>query len=628
MYNNLIAKNINHFGKEGILMYSKSCDYYDINPITIEDIKMYYEILKTNEPLPPQVSRQVQLSCCLFYLSKNEPKYITTFTQELIHRLSKKDQINDTNLFLIFNIIEFDLRYLHSKGEKINFLLNYLEKFSNHKKTVENYLLFKYYRGLLKHILGQIDEAYTENLEIIIGIDEYAKNKTQYIDFIRLKNDLLKVELDLSKHVKEEYYEQYCFMKELFDKVKVENKKLGIKLGFFLYKILCRQNKFTECIPLLMEMKKIVKNEALSGVKTKESIDYYLAIFCRIGFIGVLIGDTKQTEYAVKKINKILSIIEKDKDVQKLTSIYAAYSFVTAVLNINLEKYENKIKEKASIFRSLFLSNNNNSINYIVNEKNREDIIIDLNAINNMDYNINDFATKIIGTFINMANSRQKLISNQFLTFIVGIHDIINRLTESYCTDNNKNKRIDYIKKINGHSNIIFNYVKTYKEDEPLLETDFVKTMLINIQSACVHANIYNNDINLAKNYIKFFDDLSKILNIKENNTTSYELINKTKGDYWFKTGDYSAAISYYQKAIDKFKNNDPKKAIVYFNLGCSFYFDDKKKDAVNYFNECINAFRVFEYEKKTFNVLIRQDVINKKINIAKYLIRNIGVVN
>ena len=44
---------------------------------------------------------------------------------------------------------------------------------------MENYLLYKYYRGLLKYLLGQIEEAYGEYLEIIIGIEEYVKNKTK-----------------------------------------------------------------------------------------------------------------------------------------------------------------------------------------------------------------------------------------------------------------------------------------------------------------------------------------------------------------------------------------------------------------------------------------------------------------
>ena len=631
MYNKLIVKYLNHCGPDGVIMYSKSCDYYNINSLTIEDYKMFYELLKTDEPLPPYIHRQAHISCCLFYLSKNDNTMRNTFISEIIHKLNRKDEVNDVNMFLIYNIIEFDQRYLHSKGDKLKYLLNYLEKFSNHKKTVENFLLYKYYRGLLKFYLGEMEEANTENFEIIIGIDEYVKKGSKYIDFIRRKNELFKVQLDLSKHVREEYFEQYCFMKELFDKVKAENKKLGVNLGFCLYEILIRQNKFNECIPLLMEMKKIVKNETLSGVKTKISIDYYLAIASRIGFIGVLIGDTQSIEYAVKKVEKILSIIEKDKNDRKLSSIYNAYSFVISILNTNIDKYENRLKEKASMFRGLFLPNNimdyQKTGYFIINEKNREDIIINLNAINNMDYAISDFSTKIIEMYKNIVNKRQIMVSNQFMTFIIGILDIINRLSQSYITDNNKNKRNEYISNIVNHANIAFNYVFSHKNDEPLLNTDFVKSILINIQSSFIHCYFYTNSLKTAKKYITIFDNLSKELNIKEN-TTSYELINKYKGDYWFKSGDYVASISYYEKAVNKFKDTDPKKGIVYFNLGCSYYFNNNKVNAINNYNKCINAFRVFDYEKKTFNILARQDIISKKVNLAKYLLRNMGVNN
>ena len=627
MYKNLISKNINHFGNEGIIMYSKSCDYYNINQISIEDVKMFYNLLKSNEPLPPNIFRQPLISCCLFYLSKNNFQYRDVFSINLIHKLSLKDEVNDTNMFLIYNIIEFDQRYLHSKPNNLKFLLSYLEKFSSHKKTVENYLLYKYYRGILKYLLNEINDAYTEYLEIIIGIEEYVTIKTKYIDFIRLKNDLFKVQLDLSKHIKEEYFEQYCFMKELFDKVKNENKKLGIKLGFCLYEILCRQNKFNECIPLLMEMKKILKNETLSGVNLKISIDYYLSIASRIGFISILIGNKKAAEYAVKKLNKILGIIQNDKEDTKLALIYNAYTFIISLLNIDIGNYDNKFKEKSINFRNIFFSNNldqKNNNNYLVTLKNRDDLILDLYSLNNMDYSLSTIANKIMENYTNITLAKKQLFTNQFLTFIVGIHNNINRLSESYCTDYNKNKRLDYLKKINNFYNIAFNYVKSVMEQEPLLDTDFVKSLLINIQAACVHVYFFNSKLDVVKNLIKFFDDLGKMLSIKDR-TPSYELIYKIKGDFWLKNGDNAAAINYYQKVINKMEDNNPKKPTIFFNLGYAYYLSGNKRNAIENLNQFINACRVFDYEKKSFTIMIRQDVISKKIKLVKYLLKNLS---
>ena len=628
MYNRLISKNLKYFGRDGVIMYSKLCDYYNINQISLEDIKMFYNLLKSKEPLPHQVHRRLYLSCCLYYLSKKEPEYRTIFNKEFILNLSRKEEVNDTNLFLIYNIIEFDIRYLHSNSKNVKFLLDILEKFTNHKKTIENYLLFKYYRGILKYLLGQIDGAYTEYLEIIIGIEEYVKNKTRYIEFIRLKNNLFKIQLDLSKYIKEEYFEQYCFIKELYDRVKNENKKLGIKLGFCLYKILCRQNKFNECIPLLMEMKNILKNESLTGKKSLISIDYYLAIEVRIGYIGILIGNQSVTEYAIKKLKKILDIVQSNKQNKKLTLIYNAYSFIISILNINLGNYEKKYKEKAINFRNSFFQNKPEQKvnNYFITLNNREEIIINLYALNNMDYNISIEANTIMKKIIDITLNKKLLFPNQFLVFIISNHNNINRLSESYCTDCSKNKRKEYIKAINYYYNITFNYAKSVIYKEPLLDTDFIKSLLIEINASCAHANLFNNSIDMGKNIIKFFDDFSKKVCIKES-TPSYELIYKIKGDYWFKNRDYAASINYYQKVINKMKDNDPKKPIIYFNIGTAYYFNKNRKRAVEYLNQCIRAFRVFDNEKKTFNVITRKEIIAKKVKVAKYLINNIGMI-
>ena len=78
-------------------------------------------------------------------------------------------------------------------------------------------------------------------------------------------------------------------------------------------------------------------------------------------------------------------------------------------------------------------------------------------------------------------------------------------------------------------------------------------------------------------------------------------------------------------KTLKKMKNNDPKKPIVYFNLGCAFYFEKNIKEALLNLNLSINAFRTFEYEKKTYDVLLNKEVVMKKVRTIKKLIKIIG---
>ena len=623
MYNNLISKNISHFGPEGVILYSKSCDYYNINNIKLDDIKMFYELLKSDELADNfNLNKKTLISCCLYYMAKDDQRYRQEFLNEIIQKMSKNDPVNDTNLIMIYNIIEFDKRYLNSRRDKSKYLLEYLEKFSGHRKTVENFLLFKYYRGLLKFKLNQNEDAYKEYLEIITGIADYVKEETKYIAFIRLQNDLLKVQMDINKHIENEYYEQYLFMKDLFDQVKTENSLLAIKLGFCLYELLCRQNKYFECIPLLTDMKRILNDRIFSGHKLKTSIDYSLAIFSRLAFIGVLIGDKETVIDARKKLWKVLETIKDDKNNNKLVCIYNAYNFCIAILNNYLGVYEPQLKEKAAIFRKDFISEKEkqSKADYIIDIENRDFVVVDLNSINNMDIFLNKFEGDILTRYDNIINENNKLPSNYFLSYIVNIHNKISQSSESYCTDISLNKRKEYVKKINELHIFIFNYIMLNMQNEPLLECDFIKSIIIDIQQACVSANFGVKNMERVKSLIIHFDKLKAKLKINEK-TTSYELINKIKGDYWFKTGDYLSAITYYSKTIEMMKNNDPKKPIVYFCLGCAFYFDKKYKRAIDSLNYCINAYRVFDYENKTYDVLTRKDDILRKVKNIKRLI-------
>ena len=110
-----------------------------------------------------------------------------------------------------------------------------------------------------------------------------------------------------------------------------------------------------------------------------------------------------------------------------------------------------------------------------------------------------------------------------------------------------------------------------------------------------------------------------------KDSTPSYELIYKNKGDFWLKKGDYSGAITYYQKVIGKMETNNPKRPTIFFNLGYAYYLSGNKRNAIENLNQFINAYRVFDYEKKTFTLPIRQDVTAKKIKLAKYLLKNLS---
>jgi hypothetical protein len=216
MYEKLITKMKLHFGDESLIMYSKSCDYYQINPINADDIKMYYKYLISNE-VPNTKNVINDMACCLYYLSKYDEEYQKKFCNLVISKIDLSDLINDQHLILIYNIIEFEDQYLKSKKEKLEYLLEYLERFSAYPKNRTNYLLYEYYIGILQLNIGNTTEAKNKYLEFIPKyfeeiIDNNKENK--YTLYIQLRNDLLNIRI-IKINQGDDYNQTKIFLNEL-----------------------------------------------------------------------------------------------------------------------------------------------------------------------------------------------------------------------------------------------------------------------------------------------------------------------------------------------------------------------------------------------------------------------------
>ena len=163
-----------------------------------------------------------------------------------------------------------------------------------------------------------------------------------------------------------------------------------------------------------------------------------------------------------------------------------------------------------------------------------------------MDYETDIFWKKeIYSPLLTTVNQKNPLQHREVMTFILSVHNQINRYVESYCTDSYNSS---YKNKIVDLSEKTIDYVKAYGFDEIIFQTQFVKGILINIISAYAHIMLYNKDFDKLKNIVKLLDDLNSKLKFNEN-TPSYEFIYKIKGDYWLFGGfkDIKASLSSYR---------------------------------------------------------------------------------
>jgi tetratricopeptide (TPR) repeat protein len=246
--------------------------------------------------------------------------------------------------------------------------------------------------------------------------------------------------------------------------------------------------------------------------------------------------------------------------------------------------------------------------------------VVNLDIINNMDYETESFWKKnVYEPLLFVVSQNNPLQHSAVITFILSIHKQINHLIESYCTDCYKDP---YKNKIIELSEKTLAYIKNYYNDELFLHTQFVKGALIDIISAYAHIFLYNKEYNKMKNVVMFFDELNKVLKFNEN-TPSYELICKIKGDYWLFSNykDIKASLVFYDKALQLLPNHHPKRPIILFNMGYCHFVNDNKKKSIEYLNRCVNEFNSVDLTNSPFDFYCRPNALSKKVNIAKRMI-------
>jgi len=622
-----------HFSEDGLIFFCKSNEYYGNESLKFEEINTIYNSLNSNPQLQNLPNKICYQACCLYLLTKYDEKYKNEFCQKIISNLSiKQNPINDTYLFLIFNCIDFDENFIHSDKKRLNFLLKYLERFSNLKKTKENYILYKYYRGILYFRLGDLGETIKESFGIIGTIGDEKDKMTKFIEFIQLKNELFQIKMNEANNDPTQLKENYNLLKNVYEKVKNVNPFLALKLGFDLFNNLFKQGLYNECISILQQMYQIIKNFERKGIHPKKLLRFSLSIFCRYGFLGLLLANKQFVDFAINEMNNGLLLIKDDRNIKKIMAIFKAYTFALTLIKLNCDIYVELPREIANIFiKEFILDKFNNEGRYLgdsycINNQNINQCIINLNSINNnLDLSMNDKSQKIIDYYISkIASPSKNLISHDSVfTFIIGIHDRIRYLSEKYLTDGNQYNQEKFKYQILTNSSYFWNYINGNADSEPLLKTEFFKSIIIKIFSCCSHIYYYNKDFKQIASSINNFDNLSKKLNINEN-TPSYELVFKVKGDYYFKNNDYKSSIDCYNKTIRKMNDKNPKKSIVFFNLGVLYYYTGDKNSAIENMKIAADYFKKDNEEKSSFEFHKRNNMMMKKHNLALYIIKQI----
>ena len=631
MENDIKNSLTTYFGTYGLIFYNKLNEYYKVPFPKKENIKNLYDTLDNpqNENFPNRVN---YIACCLYVLSRKDESYKMVFRQKVISSINiKKDPLDDIHLALIYNCIDFDENFLHSDPKNLLYLSKYLQKFSAYEKEESLMLLFKYYNSILNYRTGNIQDALKECLGIISNINN--NNSDRIINFIKLKTQIFLAKI-YEENVNSEgmgtLQENSNLLKDIYLRVINENPFLALKIGFYIFNNSYNRNQFTECRDILEQMLNILKEYEKQGVPPKKMSRFYLSIFSRYGVIGLLFGNRNTVNMAIEGMKMQLLLIQDSISTNiKAKQIFISYNFSMNLLKFNSGMYVEKPKDIGEIFFKQFSPDPNSSTkeyNYCINRSIKEQSIINYNSmISSMNVKIKEKAYKLVEDYLSKINNpNQNLISNDtILIFIIGIYDRIRNIIEQYLTDNNDKNVAEYKNQIISNCEIFWNFVNDNLERLPILRSEFIKNIIIKIFSTCGHIYIINKDYNKMNQFINYFEQLSNRLNINEN-TPSYELVFKVKGDLYFYLGDYNNSISFYSRSVQLMNNKNPKKAILYFNLGVPYYYINDKNKAVENLLKASVSFKNSDEDKYSFEFHKRNNLPLKKFKITNNLINKI----
>lgn len=625
-----------YFGEYGLIFYSKLNEYYKVPLPNNESIKNIFDSLNINQENENYPNKLNYIACCLYLLSRKDESYKGVFCKNIISTLNiKTNPVNDIYLALIYNCIDFDENFLHSEPKNLYYLSKYLQKFSEYNKEESISLLYKYYNSILLYRTGKIEDALNECNGIIGKIN--INNSDKIINFIKLKAQIFLAKIyeeNLELGGVPKLQENSSLLKDIYDRTINENPFLALKIGFLIFHNSYNRNQYEECVQILEQMLNILKQYENQGVPQKKMSRFYLSIYCRFGIIGLILTNKNYISMAIEGMKAQLLLLQEGLKIKKIRQIFKAYTFSLNILKMNVGLYVEQPGKIGENFTSEFLKqsnniNNNSSIkddNFCINKEIKEQSIINYNAMsNNMNIEINEAAIKLVDEYLSRINNpKNNFVPNDTLfTFVIGLYDKVRFNIEQFLKEKNQNNENKYKNQIVSLCETFWSFLNKYVEVLPLLRTNIFKTIIIKLFSSCSHIYFINKEFNKINQIMNYFDKLSNELNINEN-TPSYELALKVKGDLYFSQNDYNNSISYYKQSAKIMHDVNPKKAIVYFNLGVLYYYINDKLGAVENFQKAIAYFKRSEEEKYSFEVHKRNNVLTKKINLTNALIKRI----
>ena len=352
-----VKSTLQAIGQDCLIFNQNALDFYRGTVLEKEEFSRLFSILKSGEPLNiPSGLRKNLLLVVLYNEYETNPEAKMIYERDFKENfISKEDSALDS-LHIIFNIIEFEVKYPRRNQSELQILFNSLMQYMKLKKIIEDFLLFKYYSGVLSFFLNKLKDTNNYTMDIIVDMNEQFEikklRKSEFIKFIQIKNSLLRIKTLEQEDPIQNRQDIISHLECLLELTKLQKEDFAIRLGLKIYNLQAESVDYKNCIKTLEELMKILHKEMLYGKSHKNLVEQLLFISGLLGYHNSLVGNINEVKRFTKKINKHSNSDDysKSERIQIFNDLLQKKQTFSEYQQKNISKIKDEMKEKNEFF--------------------------------------------------------------------------------------------------------------------------------------------------------------------------------------------------------------------------------------------------------------------------------------
>ena len=593
-----VKSTLQAIGQECLIFNQNALDFYRGTVLEKEEFTRLFSILKSGEPLNISSGLRKNLLLLVLY---NE--YETNPEAKMIYErdfkdnfISKEDSALDS-LHMIFNIIEFEVKYRRRNQSELQILFNSLMQFMQYmklEKVIEDFLLFKYYSGVLSFFLNNLKETNNYTMDIIVDMNEQFEvkklRKSELIKFIQIKNSLLRIKTLEKEDPIQNRQDIISHLECLLELTKLQKEDFAIKLGLKIYNLQAESVDYKNCIKTLEELMKILHKEMLYGKSHKNLVEQLLFISGLLGYHNSLVGNINEVKRFTKKIDKHLSFLKENSSLKSnsQSTIIPQYDFYNIVLQSICKAPTNpSIRNSIQNYQGLL---GNSLIE-------QDEALLNIYLLNNSDMNASQMFAQKATDYYQKILRNNKINDDHLFTIYLFLYNYLSSMSNKLSRNNLKDVRkcskdiIDYT----------INLVNTNQYLKELFQLFYFKEMFNRIYFVYVYSFFFEGDYERTIRECDIYNDLIKIQFELNLNKQSYGNILKIKGDSLYKLQQFNDALQVYSNIVNLLDD----KTNTVFNMALCNLFLKRVNAAKELFNKIREDINKVPEKKKALDVII-----------------------